>query len=482
MNLIDSSAIEIADIVSRRAASAREVATAMIAHVERVNPQINALINFDAQAVLDEADAVDRALTAGTAPLALPGTMFSVKDNLWIEGRRVSQGSRLFADFIAPQSALAVNRARASGGVVLSTSNCSEFACKGITTNRLYGATRNPWNLQRTTGGSSGGAAAAVAAGLGHFALCTDGGGSTRRPAAHTGVVGFKPSAGVIAHPVGFKEPVFGNSVVGLMARTVTDVAAAFDAVSGGDMRDPLCPPASQRVSLRESLRTPIKGLRMAFSARLGLDVPVDEDVLGAVEASSRQLADAGVHVEVVDPPWPAGTSEDALMPLQFGGLAALYGAEFRRDATQFDPDIAVQIERGLSLSAADMARALMHREAMFQALAGFFGAYDLVLSPTTPCVAWALSELGPRMIAGLPVTPRAHAAFTPAFNHIYGPACSVPIGLDRDGLPIGAHIASWRYRDADVLRAAAHLEACAPSCFRHPLHPQSPPAGPTLA
>lgn len=482
MNLVDSTAVQIADIVNRRAASAREVALAMIAHVERINPHINALINFDAQAVLDEADAVDRVLIAGSGPLTLPGVLFSVKDNLWIEGRRVSQGSRLFADFIAPQSALAVNRARASGGVVLSSSNCSEFACKGITTNRLYGATRNPWNLQRTTGGSSGGAAAAVAAGLGHFALCTDGGGSTRRPAAHTGVVGFKPSAGAIAHPIGFKEPVFGNSVVGLMARTVTDVAAAFDAVGGGDMRDPLCPPASPCMSLRESLRTPINGLRVAFSARLGLDVPVDEDVLGAVEASARQLADAGVQVEVADPPWPVGTSEDALMPLQFGGLAALYGAEFRRDAKQFDPDIALQIERGLSLSAADMAGALMHREAMFQTLAGFFSDHDMVLSPTTPCVAWALSDLGPRTIAGVTVTPRAHAVFTPAFNHIYGPACSIPIGLDRDGLPIGAQIASWRYRDAEVLRVAAHIEARAPSCFRHPLQPQSPPVGPALA
>ncbi|MEO5696112.1 MAG: amidase [Burkholderiaceae bacterium] len=482
VNLVDAGVIEVANLVRRREVSAREVARAVIAHVEAVNPQLNALVGFDPQAVLDEADGLDQALARDPDRASLAGAMASVKDNLWIEGRRSSQGSRLFADFIAPRSALAVIRARKAGAAMIGASNCSEFACKGVTTNRIYGATRNPWDLGRTTGGSSGGAAAAVAAGLGHFAICTDGGGSTRRPASHTGVVGFKPSAGAIAHPDGFAEPVFGNSVIGLMARSVADVAAVFDAIGGPDVRDPLCLPMEATMPTGAALQRPFSALRVAFSPRLGLDVAVDPDVREALENAALGLGEAGVEVVDADPAWPAGSSESALMPLQLAGLANLYGEEFKRDPEQFDPDIAVQIEQGLSLSAADVARALLLREEMFRSLAAFFGEHDLLLSPTTPCVAWPLDELGPNTIDGRDVSPRAHAVFTPAFNHVFMPACSVPIGLNRQGLPIGAQIAGWRWRDRDVLRVAAQLESRAPAHFRRPLPMRPPSAKPVAA
>jgi aspartyl-tRNA(Asn)/glutamyl-tRNA(Gln) amidotransferase subunit A len=470
LNPVAATVEQVAALVHSRRVSAREVAQAVIDHVSRVNPALNAIVGLDAQAVLDEAEAVDRRIARDRAAPPLSGAQFTVKDNLWVEGRHVGQGSRLYADFVAPESALAVDRARRAGGTVLGISNCSEFACKGVTTNRVHGATRNPWDLGRTPGGSSGGAAAAVAAGLGHFALCTDGGGSTRRPAAHAGVVGFKPSAGAIAHPVGFAEPVFGNNVVGIMARRVADVATVFDAVAGHDRRDPLCVPGAEPAPLRAQVGRPVDGLRIAFSPHLGLGVPVDADVQRALERAARWLADAGAEVADADPQWPSGTAEDALMPLQHAGLAALHGDAFRRDASPFDPDIAVQIERGLALAAADVAHALLHREAMYRALAAFFGRHDLLLCPTTPCVAWPLEDLGPRTIAGRSVAPRAHAVFTPAFNHVYASACSVPIGLDGQGLPIGAQLAGWRGRDADVLRAAAQLEAAAPASFGAPV------------
>ena len=469
MNLINASAVEIADLVSRRKVSAREVAQEVVTHVNSVNPTLNALVNFNEQAVLAEAQAVDDLLVSGRISPLLPGVLFSVKDNLWIEGRPASQGSQLFSNHVPSKSAVAVVRARAAGSVVLGTSNCSEFACKGVTTNKLYGATCNPWDLTRTPGGSSGGAAAAVAAGLGHVALCTDAGGSTRRPASHTGVVGFKPSAGAIAHPFGFPEPAFGNSVIGLMARTVADVTAVFKAVAGGHINDPLSPPSAAFLSLHQQ-RKLLSGMRVAYSPRLGLDVQVDEEVLAAVGQAARWLADAGAEIVQVDPQWPDGSSEDALMPLHFSGLAALFGDEFRRDSSVFDADIAVQIERGLAMSATDVANSLILRETMFRSLAEFFDDYDLLLCPTTPCVAWPLADLGPRSIAGHAVTPRAHAVFTPAFNHVYAPACSVPVGINSEGLPIGAQIVGWHWRDAEVLHCAAQIEARSPERFRRPL------------
>jgi aspartyl-tRNA(Asn)/glutamyl-tRNA(Gln) amidotransferase subunit A len=471
MNLINATALETASLVRSRQVSAREVSQAMLAHLERCNPVLNALIHVDPERVLAEADAVDRSVGNGSTSMgSLSGATFSTKDNLWVQGRPASQGSRLFADFVAPASALAVERLQAAGGVALAGSNCSEFACKGNTTNQLHGATRNPWNTTLTPGGSSGGAAAAVAAGLGHLALCTDGGGSTRRPAAHTGVVGFKPSAGAIAHPVGFAEPVFGNSVVGLMARTVEDVAALFDAVAGADPRDPMCMVGALHSPTAGRLQNSLKGRRVAFSPRLGLDVVVDPDVAAATAQAAAWLRSAGADVVQVDPQWPQGTSEDALMPLQFSGLAAIHGEAFRRNPAMFDPDIGAQIERGLSLRGADVASALLHREALYRSLAEFFGRFDLLLTPTTPCVAWPLQDLGPRTIAGQAVSPRAHAAFTPVFNHVYAPACSVPVALDREGLPIGVQLVAPRWHDAAVLQAAWQLQTAAPARFRQPV------------
>lgn len=471
MNLINATALETASMVRSRQVSAREVSQAMLAHLERCNPVLNALIHVDPERVLAEADAVDRSVGNGSTSMgSLSGATFSTKDNLWVQGRPASQGSRLFADFVAPASALAVERLQAAGGVALAGSNCSEFACKGNTTNQLHGATRNPWNTTLTPGGSSGGAAAAVAAGIGHLALCTDGGGSTRRPAAHTGVVGFKPSAGAIAHPVGFAEPVFGNSVVGLMARTVEDVAALFDAVAGADPRDPMCMVGALHSPTAGRLQNSLKGRRVAFSPRLGLDVVVDPDVAAATAQAAAWLRSAGADVVQVDPQWPQGTSEDALMPLQFSGLAAIHGEAFRRNPAMFDPDIGAQIERGLSLRGADVASALLHREALYRSLAEFFGRFDLLLTPTTPCVAWPLQDLGPRTIAGQAVSPRAHAAFTPVFNHVYAPACSVPVALDREGLPIGVQLVAPRWHDAAVLQAAWQLQTAAPARFRQPV------------
>lgn len=471
MNLINATALETASLVRSRQVSAREISQAMLAHLERCNPVLNALIHVDPERVLAEADAVDRSVGNGSTSMgSLSGATFSTKDNLWVQGRPASQGSRLFADFVAPASALAVERLQAAGGVALAGSNCSEFACKGNTTNQLHGATRNPWNTTLTPGGSSGGAAAAVAAGIGHLALCTDGGGSTRRPAAHTGVVGFKPSAGAIAHPVGFAEPVFGNSVVGLMARTVEDVAALFDAVAGADPRDPMCMVGALHSPTAGRLQNSLKGRRVAFSPRLGLDVVVDPDVAAATAQAAAWLRSAGADVVQVDPQWPQGTSEDALMPLQFSGLAAIHGEAFRRNPAMFDPDIGAQIERGLSLRGADVASALLHREALYRSLAEFFGRFDLLLTPTTPCVAWPLQDLGPRTIAGQAVSPRAHAAFTPVFNHVYAPACSVPVALDREGLPIGVQLVAPRWHDAAVLQAAWQLQTAAPARFRQPV------------
>ncbi|SMH48348.1 amidase [Azospirillum agricola] len=442
----------LAAAVRSGAASASGATEATLARIDAGNPALNAFVAVHHQDALAQAEAVDRRIGAGEM-LPLAGVPVAVKDTIWVSRRRVTQGSRLFADFHAPADAIAVERLRAAGAVIVGMANSSEFACKGVTTNPLFGPTRHPMDPSLTPGGSSGGPAAAVAGGLVPLALGTDAGGSSRRPPAHVGAVGFKPSFGAIPYGPGFAEPFVGLAVMAPIAADVADTALMFEALAGPDPRDP------DSVAVAPDEDRPIDTLTVAYSPRLGLDASVDEDVREAVERSVEGLERAGIRILRRDPVWPAGVTETALMPLQHAGLAALYGDAFRRDPALFDPDIAAQIERGLSLSGAEVAATQILSAEVARALAAFLADADLLIGPTTPCVAWPLDRLGPAVIGGQPVPPRAHAVFTPLVNHAKAPALSLPCGRGRDRLPVGLQIVGPRGFDRRVLRFAAVAE-----------------------
>lgn len=434
-----------------------EIAEAAIDQVERLNPALNAIVNFDPAFVREQARTAQRRLAAGDASPWL-GIPVTVKDNLWIGGRSATNGSALLRDFVAPSDAPAVAALRAAGAVILGSTNCSEFACKGLTANPLHGETRNPWDVALTPGGSSGGAAAATASGMGCVAIGTDAGGSVRRPASHTGLVGMKPSTGRVPHAGGFDEPHYGTSVVGHLTRCVADAVQTLELLSRGDAPDPDA--AGAPAFVPEPVGTTGRPrYRIGYSPRLGLGFAVDGEVASHVASAAEGLGEAH-HVEEADPEWPADTSEEALMPLQWAGLAAIYGERWRKAPWDADPDIARQIEAGLSLSGSAVAQALALRRALYATLHDYFRRYDFLVTPTTPVAAWPAGQLGPATIEGRPAAPRGHAVFTPIFNHCLVPACSVPCGLNAAGLPVGLQIVGPRFSDAGVLAVAALAEA----------------------
>ncbi|BAL77918.1 amidase [Bradyrhizobium cosmicum] len=447
----NNSAREIAADVTAGRTSAVKTAEAALARIEAARA-LNAVVTIDPTRTLADAAAVDARLHSGEA-MPLAGVPVIVKDNIWAAGWRITQGSRLFADFVAPKDAIAIARLRQAGAVIVGIGATSEFASKGVTTSQLFGPTRHPLDPTLTPGGSSGGPVAAVAAGLVPLAIGTDAGGSSRRPPAHVGVAGFKPSYGAIPYGPGFAEPFFGLSVIAPIAADVADIALAFEVMAGIDPRDP-----DSAVVAREA--EDITDLRIAFSPRLGLDVAVDDVVANGLVSAVERIAATGLRIATRDPVWPAGATEEAIMPLQHAGLAALYGNTFRKDPNVFDPDIARQIERGLSWSGAEVAGALVASTAIANAFAAFFSEADLLLAPTVPCVAWPLTQLGPDTIGGRPASPRAHAVFTPFVNHARLPAISIPCGTDERGLPFGLQIISRRGQDRTLLRAAQRLES----------------------
>lgn len=452
------SARAITKLVAGGAMSAAQVALAVCERIERINPRLNAFVAYDRARVLAAAAQVDARLARGER-LPLAGVPFSVKDNLWLGGYPATFGSHLFAGHVAPRDSWSVARLRELGAVPLGVTACSEFACKGITNTPLHGKTLNPWDLTRTPGGSSGGAVAAVAAGLGPWALGTDAGGSTRRPAAHTGLVGFKCSLGAIPNPWGFEDPNHLLSVIGSIGRDVEDVMMLFDAARGFDARDPLSSPAFAADAPVAPRGRDGRAPRVAYSRDLGCGFAVDADAAAAVKAAVARLAAAGWEVVEADPPWPEGVAEYPLIPLQLAQMARLYGDKLATHRHLIDPDLVPQIEAGLALPSRKIADALMLRDRMVAAFEGFMAGYDLLLTQTAPVQAWPVDLVGPPTIGGKPAGPRGHAAFTPLFNGCGVPALSIPCGFGANGLPIGLQIVGRRHADAQVLEAGLQAQ-----------------------
>jgi aspartyl-tRNA(Asn)/glutamyl-tRNA(Gln) amidotransferase subunit A len=414
-----------------------DVLARSLARVHATNPTLNAMVrlNPDAQA---EAEAVQARIAAGER-LPLAGVPVVIKDNLWVGGMAVTQGSRQFAGFVAPEDAVAVARLRAAGAVVLGIGATSELACMGVTNTRLYGMTRNPVDPRLTPGGSSGGPAAAVAAGFAPLALGTDAGGSTRRPPAHVGVIGFKPSQDLVPYGPGFDEPVWGISVICPIARSMGDIALAMAVMSGVDPLDP-------------------GPVTLAFAADFGLGQVLDDEVAQVTSAAVARVRAAGFPVIDAAPIWPPASGRADVAPLQWAGLAALHGESYRKDPSLFGPGIAEQIERGLALTGVEVAAAHQASHRMGETLRDFLARHPFLMTPTTPCPAWPVEDIAPRMIGGLPASSRDHAAFTPQANHAGCPAISLPCGATRAGLPLGMQIMAAPGKDAELLWLAARL------------------------
>ncbi len=450
-DLLDQGAAAISAAVRGGKTTARDVAEAAIARVEARNAALTAIVDFNPAEARAAADAVDTRRKQGFDGPIL-GVPYTVKDTTWVAGRRVTNGSLLYKDFIPPRDALAVERLRNAGGVFLGMTNTPEMAAKGHTENKVYGPSRHPMNPALTPGGSSGGAAAALAAGFTPIALGTDGGGSGRRPASHCGVVGLKTSAGAIPSPFGFGGaygPLYG--VVAPMGRTVADARVAFEVMAGPDPRDP------HSVALPDM--PPPARPRIAVSPRLGLDVAVDLDVMAAFDAAVARLRAAGWRIEAADVAWPEGTNESAFGAVNAAASALLYGERQARDKDLFGDNVTGLIERGRSVSGTDVVAAFRFADACARAVAQFFTAYDYLLTPTTACVSWPVEQVYPTAIENRQVGPRGHAAFTPLFNLALTPGISVPCGTGRDGLPVGLQIVAPRLHDRPLLAMAQRAE-----------------------
>ena len=452
-------ASEMAAAIRRKKVSPVEVMKAVLGRIERLNPTLNAFVTLTAEQAMRSARAAERALTKrGTRLGPLHGVPFSTKDLVLTKGVRTTFGTRLYADNVPTETAPMVERLAAAGAIQLGKTNTPTMGWIGATHNLLFGATRNPWNLDRTPGGSSGGGSAAVAAGLGPLAIGTDGGGSIRIPASFSGIFGHKASYGRI--PIQPGSAVWSLSHIGPMTRTVTDAALMMNVCAGPDSRDPSSLPA-ERVDYVKALKGSLKGLRVAWVPDPGYAKLVDPEVAAVCARAAKRFREMGCRVEEVNPGWPS--PRQMWKAIFCGGVAARLAPYLRERRPDIDQGLAALIDETLSWGPTTYVQAWFDRMAWWEHPRRLFETYDIMLTPTVACPPFKIGLDNPSEIAGRPAEPYGWIPFTYPFNMTGQPACSVPAGFTADKLPVGLQIVGRRFDDATVLRAAAAFETAQP-------------------
>jgi aspartyl-tRNA(Asn)/glutamyl-tRNA(Gln) amidotransferase subunit A len=452
------SAVELGRGYRTRQLSPVEVLEAILARCETVNPRLNAIVTFDIEGAREAARASETRWRRGEALGPLDGVPLTVKDNIPVRGLRTTWGSRLLADYVPAEDELPVARLRAQGAVIIGKTNVPEFTLQGYTHNALFGTTGNPWDPRLTPGGSSGGAVAAVAAGLGPLAIGTDGGGSIRRPAGHTGLVGLKPSTGRVARANGVPAILHDFEVVGPMARTSADAALLFAAIAGPDPRDRSSVAFPQGAS---PIHPQPRRQRIFYVPRFN-GSPVDPEIAAQVAEAARHLEAFGHVVEEGETPFDMAALDRIWAVVGPAGLAWFLRGRPGWEALVQEAMRQIA-EQGASLNAADYVDALDKVTRLRAELAQTFMRFDIILTPCFAALPWAADATHPETIDGKPVGPRGHAVFT-AFANAGGlPGISIPCRPSADGLPIAFQLVGSYGADELLLSLAAQYEHAHP-------------------
>jgi aspartyl-tRNA(Asn)/glutamyl-tRNA(Gln) amidotransferase subunit A len=447
---------QLVGLVRRKEASATEIATAALGRIEALNPAVNAFVALDGERALEQASAIDHIVQSGGDPGPLAGIPIGVKDLEDAAGYPTSHGSPLWAhEPPAEHDSVLVARLRAAGCVVVGKTNTPDLGWTAKTENALFGATRNPWNLDHTPGGSSGGTAAALAAGMVPLATGSDGGGSIRIPAACCGLSGYKPSLGRV--PSGGSEPPGwpGLSSKGPMARRIEDSVRALDVVVAPEPTDLRSLPRPE-ASWLATLDDPHPPARVLWSPTLGY-ATVDAEVLKVCERAVGVLESLGTDVVVVDSVFDEDPVSSWLTLTCVYLLRAFEDRAGDGGWGDLDPALSNLLERARTVTGIEMARALDACHRVNYRLVQLFAEARILLTPTCAGAAPPLALGGLGVVNG-EETPN-WVAFTYPFNMSGSPAATICAGFTAAGLPVGLQLVGPAHGDLVVLRTAAALE-----------------------
>lgn len=451
-----SSARELAAKIRAKHLSCREVMSAYLAQIHRLNPQLNAIVaRLDDDRCMALAGAADQALARGGDVGPLHGLPTAFKDLEPAAGFPCTKGSPIYRDVVATEDSAIVERIRRAGAIAIGKTNVPEFGMGSQTYNNVYGVTRNPYDRTRTAGGSSGGAGAAVAAGLLPFADGGDLGGSLRNPANFNNVVALRPSVGLVPNtPV--QIPFVSMTVKGPLARSVSDLAFLLSIVAGQDERDPQSY-ASDPSMFTRSLNRQFTDVRVAWCPDLG-GLPLDRRVRQVLDSRRSTFEDLGCIVEDACPDF--GNVDDIFMTLRTWASWNVNGPLLSEHRAKMKPEAIWEIEQGSRLSGEDVARALMQQGQLFDRIRAFQERYEYLVCAVNQVPPFDAQQPWPQSIEG--VAMENYVAWMKSAYWISTtcrPAISVPAGFTDDGLPVGVQIVG-RYRDdVNVLKLAHAFE-----------------------
>jgi amidase len=460
-------AVQLLKLYRARKVSPLEVMQAVLARIDAVNPQVNAVVTLAREAALRDARRATGALRRSGALPPLFGVPVGIKDVTVTRGIRTTFGSKLFDSHVPDEDALVVERLRRAGAIVIGKTNTPEFAFGPNTVNQVFGATRNPWNLALTAGGSSGGSAAALATGMCPLAEGTDLGGSLRGPASHCGVVGFRTTPGLIPrHPSVLAWDTY--SVEGPMARTVADTALMLSVMAGADDRAPLSYDVDPRAFGQATRAPSVKGWRVAWTSDLGGLSEIDDQVRAVFEPAVSVFKAAGARLEAACPDL---SDVPEIVRLTRGLLmVARHADKLPTHRAVLQPGLVENTEQGLALSAVEVARGELLRTRQWHRVREFLADRDLLITPTSATPPFPVDQPHALEINGRPVGKMLQRSYlTYAFSVLGLPAISIPCGFTSQGLPVGLQIVGRRHGEAAVLRAAAAFEAIQPWADRVP-------------
>jgi amidase len=464
-------AVEQAQAIGRRETSSLDLVREYLDRIDRLDPDLRSYVTVDATGALKAAEAADRQVVEDSSAVGpLHGIPVSVKDVIDVAGLPTTHSSKALVDNVSSTDDPLVRRFRQAGLVIIGKTNVPEF-CTTMTSSDLNGVCRNPWDPERTPGGSSGGAAAAVAAGLCSIAHGTDGAGSTRVPAAFCGLVGLKPTRGLVSFGPEQGKSYFGTSEPGVIARSVQDAAAMLDVMVGtGDALSAWSPRPAD--SYLEQAVAECGQLRIAVTTSPPFG-SVESECADAVVRVGAVLESLGHLVMSGTPDWGV-ILQAALIPAEVPGAAGLVNPEHYELLEPRNRPIA---KRLAALTVAEHAQMVDLTRRSSTEFLTFWEDLDILVSPTAgmlpPSVSWAPWE---QTTAEHMATFETFPNFAQPFNLSGQPALSLPLAWSSSGLPIGVQLAGRRFSEADLLRLAAQLEAALPWSSHHP----GPPIGGT--
>ncbi|WP_316167373.1 MULTISPECIES: amidase [unclassified Bradyrhizobium] len=462
-SICDQTAVDLMQQLKGRAVSPVELLEACLARIAAINPAINAVVTLDEEGAAGAAKAAEAELLKGEDRGPLHGLPVLIKDTQDTAGLRTTYGSPLFADHVPAADQASIGRLRAAGAIIFGKTNTPEWAAGANTRNPVFGATGNPFDPMRSSAGSSGGSAAALACGMAPLASGSDTGGSLRNPAAFCGIVGMRPSYGLVAS----EKRAHGWSCLstdGPMARNVADAALMLAVMASDDSRDPLAytlPNEPIRGVLgRWTPPAPIDlgKLRLAFTEDFGF-APTEKAVRRVLTKRVKRMAPLFAGCEEASPDCTG--ADEAFAVLRASMFLTNHGKNFRERPEMLGPNVRANVEEALRYSLDDYAKAAAVQTRIYRAYQSFFERFDVLVSPAITLSPRPWSELYPTEIDGAPTRSYFHwLALAYAVTLTGHPALCLPLGVDEAGLPFGLQIVGPRGGDARVLSVAAALEA----------------------